>query len=140
MYTSPKAYLSIYLSIYLYIYIIVCGCWWFQFSKILQCPKLGSSTCFNFKPETGMIRNRQSFIVSERVLSSAAQERCICHGHFSFSDEDEPTLAGLQPEDATEGDRDLHKTLTKSTGKSLFWMGKYGKDLGNIYHEMSGNG
>ena len=87
-----------------------------------------------------MIRNRQSFIVSERVLSSAAQERCICHGHFSFSDEDEPTLAGLQPEDATEGDRDLHKTLTKSTGKSLFWMGKYGKDIGNIYHEMSGNG
>jgi hypothetical protein len=87
-----------------------------------------------------MIRNRQSFIVSERVLSSAAQERCICHGHFSFSDEDEPTLAGLQPEDATEGDRDLHQTLTKSTGKSLFWMGKYGKDLGNIYHEMSGNG
>lgn len=31
-------------------------------------------------------------------------ERCICHGHFSFSDEDEPTLAGLQPEDATEGE------------------------------------
>ena len=39
------------------------------------------------------------------IAQAAAQERCICHGHFSFSDEDEPTLAGLQPEDATEGDR-----------------------------------
>ncbi|CAK9001751.1 unnamed protein product [Durusdinium trenchii] len=31
-------------------------------------------------------------------------ERCICHGHFGFNEEDEPELAGLQPEDAPEGE------------------------------------
>lgn len=31
-------------------------------------------------------------------------ERCICHGHFSFHEEEDPQLAGLQPEDALEGE------------------------------------